>query len=257
MDDQDDIDGVPSQITEIPDYPYVNMEGIGSDYPMWDTFERGVIEPWICEPGSGGNWWFNTDDNTTLPNDAEDIGHDPCDPCNEGFYTIPSENLVPYGYGADGTGLNNAVAFVLDLTDETLNQEFVEFCAQINYELNMESVFIEFSPDWEPGTPMESATWVTYWAHTPGDSYGDDTDGWISLADLTAFDDDNRWLIDEYIGQTVTVRFRLQTDGNGAPVGDGFAVDDVHLKLKYTGEAFFDDIPPQTSIFFDPTTGLV
>lgn len=257
MDDQDDIDDYPSDLVELPDYPYINMEGIGSDHPCWDTFERGFIAPWSCVPSSAGNWWMQSEDNATLPNDEEDIGHDPCEPCNVGWYTIPSENLVPYGYPATGTGINNAIAFMLDLTDETLNQEYVQFCAQINYELDQESVFIEFSPDWEPGTPMESATWVKYWAHTPGDSYGDDTDGWITLEELTKFDDDNRWIIDEYIGEKVAVRFRLQTEGNGAGIGDGFAVDDIHLKLKHTVGAFVDEVPPQTSIFFDPLTGFV
>ena len=240
-----------------PEFPYENTEGIGSNYPLWDTFERGTVEPWSCIPGSAGNWWMNTENEETLPNDAEDIAHDECDPCNIGFYTIPSENLVPYGYPATGTGINNAIAFVLDLTDETLNQNFVEFCAAINYELSQEKAFIEFSPDWEPGTPMESATWVEYWVHTPGDSYGDDTGGWIYLEDLTSFDDDPRWLIDEYIGSKVAVRFRLETAGNGAGIGMGFAIDDVHLKVKYTGEAFVDEVPPQTSIFFNQQTGGV
>lgn len=257
MDDQNDIPNYPSSIVELPDYPYINLEGIGSDHPMWDTFERGDIAPWSCVPGTGGNWWMQSTDNATLPNEAEDIGHDPCDPCNEGWYTIPSENLVPYGYGATGTGINNAIAFVLDLTDPTLNQNYVEFCAAINYDLNKEKAYIEFSVDWEPGTPMESATWVTYWVHTPGDSYGDDTDGWVYLADATGFDDDPRWIIDEYIGNQVAVRFRLETEGNGAGIGEGFAVDDIHLKLKYTGEAFVDTVPPQTSIFFDAQTGQV
>jgi hypothetical protein len=265
MDDSNDIPCYPSCLIELPDYPYQNTKGIGSNYPYWDTFERGTIDPWACVPGSGGNWWMQTWDNHTLPHGyysgadpyIEDIAHDPCEPCNEGFYTIPSEKLVPYGYPATGSPINNALAFILDLTDETLDQNYVEFCAAIDYKLSQEKLYIEFSPDWEPGTPMESATWVEYWCHTPGDSYGDDTGGWIYLADMTDFDDDNRWVIDEYIGQTVAVRFRLQTDGNGAGIGLGLAVDDISLKLKHTGEAFVDEIPPVTSVFFDKDTGLV
>jgi hypothetical protein len=43
----------------------------------------------------------------------------------------------------------------------------------------------------------------------------------------------------------------------GDSVGEGFAVDNVHLKVKHTGEAFADEEPPQTSIYFDEDTAEV
>ena len=260
MDDQDDIDGYPSDLVELPDYPYVNMEGIGSDHPTWDTFERGVLAPWTCEPSEGGQYWMNwvdLTDNSTLPNDASDYYFDMTGECDPGWYTIPSEKLVPWGYNAEGTGMNDAIAFELDLTGETLNQQYIKFCCAMDYDFKEEKAYIEFSPDWEPGTPMESATWTVYWCHTPGDSYGDNTGGWIDLDDFTSFDDDDRWVIEEYAGETVYVRFRLETEGNGAAIGEGWALDDVHLEVKHTGEAFVDNTAPQTSIYFDEVTAKV
>ena len=260
MDDQDDIDGYPSDLVELPDYPYINMEGIGSNYPCWDTFERGVLAPWTCEPGEGGQYWmhwYDLTDTSTLPNGASDYYHDICFDCDPGWYTIPSEKLVPWGYNAEGTGMNDAIAFELDLTGETLNQQYIKFCCAMNYDFIKEKAYIEFSPDWEPGTPMESATWTVYWCHTPGDNYGDSTGGWKVLDDFTTFDDDDRWVIEEYAGEKVYVRFRLETDGSNAAIGEGWALDDIHLKVKHTEIGDVDDEAPQTSIYFDEVTAKV
>jgi hypothetical protein len=107
---------------------------------------------------------------------------------------------------------------------------------------------------------MEDATWVQYWVHTPGDIYGDSTGGWKSLDELCDLGDpvpDERWNIDEYYGEVVWVRFRLETDGNGAAIGEGWAIDDLSLQIKLTGTPFSDDQAPQTNIYFDKDTGTV
>jgi hypothetical protein len=228
--------------------------------PTIETWERGTIAPWICEPGSGGQYWFkwnNRLDNSTLPNGADDYFHDVCG-CTEGWYTIPSVNLVPWGYSSVGTGLNDALAFELDLTDPTLDP-YIKFSAAMNYNFAKEKAYIEFSPDWDGTSPMESATWTTYWCHTPGDEYGDSTGGWKTLDEILydAGHLDDRFIIDEYLGDKVFVRFRLETEGNGAPIGEGWALDYIHLKLKRIGEAFVDEEAPVTSIFFNSETAKV
>jgi hypothetical protein len=224
-----------------------------------ETFERGDIAPWICEPSIGGQYWFHTDDEDTIPSDAgipED--HDPCDECDERPWVIPSVNLVPWGYNGEGTGLDDAMAIEVDLTDPTLDSSYILFDCLMNYNLSKESLFIEISPDWEPGTPMESATWVQYWVHTPGDSYGDNTEGWVALSDITGpIDDDDRWNLDEFAGSVIYIRFRLTTPGNGAAIGEGWAIADLHIGVKHTGAGFVDTEPPVTSIFFNEQTGKV
>jgi hypothetical protein len=228
--------------------------------PTIETWERGTIAPWICEPGEGGqHWmkWSNRFDTSTLPNGESDYYHDVCG-CTEGWYTMPSENLVPWGYGATGTGINNAIAFELDLTDELLDP-YIKFSAAMNYNFVNERAYIEFSPDWDGESSMETATWTVYWCHTPGDEYGDSTGGWMTLDEILAAagHQDDRFVIDEYLGEKVYVRFRLETDGNGAAIGEGWALDDIHLKVKHTGVAFHDDEAPVTSIFFNQETAKV
>ncbi len=225
-----------------------------------EDFEDKDISPWTCQPGEGGQHWIYSEDEATIPNEAEPLPDDPCAECGSGWYTIPSANLVPWGYNQFGTGINNAIAFKLDLTDPVINPNYIKFGASMNYNFANERAYIEFSPDWDGESPMESATWVQYWVHTPGDVYGDDTGGWITLEDLTAKADPHpgqRWNIDEYAGEIVWVRFRLETDGNGAAIGEGWAIDDVHLEIKPTGTEFEDDVAPQTSLFFNEDTAMV
>lgn len=224
-----------------------------------EDWERGMISPWICVPSIGGQFWMRTNDEDTIPSGAGIPGDpDDCDECDERPFTIPSEKLVPWGYSGEGAGLNDAVAFTLDLIDPTLDTSYIVFNVLMNYNLSKESIYIEFSPDWEPGTPMESATWVTYWCHTPDDSYGDNTEGWVPLADITGpIDDDDRWNIAEYAGSVVYVRFRLTTPGNGAAIGEGWAIANMYLEVKHTGIGFIDEDAPQTSIFFDEETARV
>jgi hypothetical protein len=226
-----------------------------------ETWERGEIAPWSCEPVDGGQFWLkwtNFFDNSSLPNDENDIDFDPCIDCGYAWYTIPSENLVPYGYNAEGGPMNNAIAFELDLT-EGLDPNYIVFDCAMNYEFKKERAYIEFSPDWDPETPMESATWVVYWCHTPGDEYGDDTEGWKTLDEILddAGHPDDRFNIDEYAGEKVYVRFRLETDGNGAAIGDGWAIDGIKLRVKRSDITFEDNEPPVTSIFFNAGTAKV
>jgi len=172
---------------------------------------------------------------------------------------MPSANLLPYGYNQWQT-INNAIAFKLDLTDPLLNPNFIIFSCMMNYNLSDESIYIEISPDWDGIAPMESATWITYWAHTKGDGYGDNTKGWMSLEDLTGLVDPfagERWNLDEYAGETVWIRFRLVAAGNGASIGEGWAIDDLKLEFKLTGTVFTDTQAPLTSIYFNEDTATV
>lgn len=226
-----------------------------------ETFERGEFAPWTCEASYGGQYWEKIFDGV-LPDGAMPMDdEDPCDDCTNAIYTIRSENLIPGGYISTGAGLDNAIAFTLDLTgddpDKILGSNYIVLQAMMTYNLVNEKIYIEFSPDWEPGTPMESATWVEYWSHTPGDNYGDSTGGWVTLEDLTGdIDDDNRWNIEEYYGKVVHVRFRLESDGNGAGIGEGWAITNLKLEVKEFPRPPETE-PPVTSIFFDSETAQV
>jgi hypothetical protein len=215
------------------------------DQPVED-FERGVLDPWICDPGIGGNYWKGSIDPDTLPNADDGWDYDECEPCVNGWYVIE-------GYPATGTAINNAQWFELDLTDEQLIYAKFEF--YMDYDLDQETIYVEFSPDWEPGTDMNDATWTAYFIHTPGDNYGDNTGGWVHIDDLVG---DDRFVLEEYLGSMVYVRFRLTTPGNGAGVGAGWAIDGLSLVVKrLEGPVFQDTEAPVTSIFFDGDTGMV
>jgi hypothetical protein len=150
--------------------------------------------------------------------------------------------------------LNDAQWFEIDLEDPLLQFAKLEFV--MDYDLSQEKIFIEFSPDWEPGTDMNEATWITYFCHTPGDSYGDNTGGWVDIQTMVG---DDRFILEEYLGEKVYVRFRLVTDGNGAGVGDGWAIDGLAIAVKRMSgpDDDGDDVPPVTSIFFDSDSGKV
>jgi hypothetical protein len=224
-----------------------------------EDFEDQDISPWTCEAGEGGQHWFKTSDPDTIPNDAEPLEEDVCDECTQGWYAISSVNLVPWGYNQYQT-INNAIAFKLDLTDPMLNPNFIKFGCMMNYNLAKEKIYIEISSDWDGISPMESATWVQYWVHTPGDEYGDSTGGWISLEDLTSLYDPyagERWNLDEFFGDVIWMRFRLEAEGNGVAIGEGWAIDMLSLEYKLTGTAFEDNQAPTTSIYYDKATGTV
>jgi hypothetical protein len=224
-----------------------------------EDFEDQDIAPWICDASAGGGqYWRKTDDAALVPNGVAPLDDDPCDDCASGFYVIPSLNLAADGYGSSAA-VDNAIAFKLDLTNELLNPNLLLFTCMMNYNLVMERAYIEFSLDWDGVEPMEDATWVTYWAHTPGDLYGDSTGGWMSLEDLTALTDPvpmERWNIDEFVGDIVWIRFRLETDG-GAGIGEGWAIDDLYIEFKETGTPFQDLEAPITSFCYDSDTNTV
>jgi hypothetical protein len=224
-----------------------------------EDFEDKDISPWTCTPGVGGQHWMKTHDPALIPNEADPLDDDPCDDCQGGWFVIPSANLAPWGYNGF-TAVDNAIAFKIDLTDPILNPNYILFGCMMNYNFAKETASIEFSLDWDGESSMETATWVPYWVHTPGDAYGDDTGGWMSLEDVTAKVDpfpNERWNIDEYYGEVVWVRFRLQHPGDGKAIGEGWAIDDLFIKYKATGVVWTDEEPPITSLYFDQDTATV
>jgi len=211
-----------------------------------EDFERGYIEPWQCVASVAGNYWKFSQDVSTLPNAAGPYDESLIDPCVNGWHVIE-------GYPDSGTGLNNAQWFEVDLSDPGLQFARLEFV--LDYDLNQESIFVEFSPDWTPGEDMDGATWITYFCHTPGDMYGDNTGGWVGINSLVG---DDRFILEEYLGKVVYVRFRLVTEGNGAGVGAGWAIDGLGLSVKRGDiDPGTDEQDPVTSIFFNSDTGTV
>jgi len=223
-----------------------------------EDFEDQDIAPWTCDTSTGGGqFWRKTSDAALVPNGVAPLDEDPCEDCTSGFYVIPSTNLAADGYGST-VPIDDAIAFKIDLTNPILNPNLILFTCMMNYNLAQETAYIEFSPDWDGVAPMEEATWVAYWTHTPGDEYGDSTGGWVSLEDLTAISDPvpmERWNIDEFYGDVVWVRFRLETAGSG--IGEGWAIDDLYLEFKETGTVFEDTEAPATSFAYDTSTNTV
>jgi hypothetical protein len=181
----------------------------------------------------------------TLINEDEGYDTDDCDDCIDGWYVFEGHT--------SGPSINNAQWIEIDLSDPNLIYAELEFV--MDYSLAKETIYIEFSPDWEPGTDMNDATWTAYFVHTPGDSYGDDLGGWTHIDDIVG---DDRFVIDEYLGNVVYLRFRVVTDGEGAAVGEGWAIDGLTLVVKRL------DVPPETDteapvteIFFNQQTGTV
>jgi hypothetical protein len=231
----------------IPALMWLDPEGDNAmPHGVVEDFERGVLDPWICAQEYGGNYWKYSENPSTLINEDEGYDFDECDDCINGWYVIE-------GYG-DGPSINNAQWIELDLSDPNLIYAELDFV--MDYSLSKETIYIEFSPDWEPGTDMDDATWTAYFVHTPGDNYGNDLGGWTNIDDLVG---DDRFVIDEYLGNVVYLRFRLTTEGNGKAVGDGWAIDGLTLVVKrLEGPVTPDDtVPPGTDIFFNEQTGQI
>jgi hypothetical protein len=211
-----------------------------------EDFERDDIDPWICDPSVGGNFWKRSSNNETLPNAEEGFDSDECEPCINGWYVIE-------GYSKDGTGLNNAYWLEIDLSDPLLVYAELEFA--MDYDLKDEEIYIEFSPDWDPETEdMDEATWTIYWGRTPGSDapFNGNTGGWKNISE---FVDDDRFILEEYLGRVVHMRFRMVTAGNGAPVGAGWAIDGIALVVKRGDTPVFEDTePPVTSFSFNEIT---
>lgn len=217
--------GIDAGLTEAVDI-------VTGDVIFSDDFHRSNIAPWTCVSMVGGNFWRHSSNVADLPNagDFTGVGFEVCK-----------------DYLGTGTGINTATYTKIDLTGDL---EYIEFDCMMDYDFAQESAFIEISANWNPETmPMEDALWVTFWQRTPGDLNPANTGGWLALSDIV---DDDRFVLNQFIGQEIYIRFRLTTPGEGAPVGDGWAIDD--LSYVYKGsfeEEFIDDQPPVTSIFVD------
>jgi hypothetical protein len=215
--------------------------GAGGDYIfgdlLWsDDFERENIAPWQCAKSRGGDYWEHFDTSGFLPDSAD-----------------PAEDYwVCHGYPSHGKGLNNVLFAELDLTaaptfDDITYAELYFKTAWL-MEKDVEA-FIEISADWDGSSPMEDATWVTFWSHE-----GQDETNWLTSRELV---DDDRFVLNQYLGNVIHVRFRYTTPGEGFSTDDfgGWAIDDVGIEFKSV--AFVDEEPPVTSICFDTVTGEV
>jgi len=238
----------------ISDLGYVGVWGLDTHLSLvevtygetiwFDDFERDIISPWTCLHTAGGDYWHHESEPQTTPNGEGDYDYDPCCPCTDGWWEIS-------GYYSYGKGLNDVLWTEIDLTDPLLTYARLHFA--MDYDFVSEEAIIEMSTDWTPDTPMKDATWVPYWHHTPGDSYGDNTGGWVTIDDLVG---DDRFEINQYLGQKVYLRFRLMTPGEGAGVGTGWAIDGFTLEFKKAPE-IPEQVPPVTSLYFDPETAQV
>lgn len=212
---------------------------------IWcDDFERDTIAPWTCLHTAAGDYWHYETEPQTTPNGEGDYDYDPCCPCTRGWWEIS-------GYPSEGKGLNDVLWTTIDLTDPLITYARLHFA--MDYDFVSEEAIIEMSTDWEPGTPMKDATWVPYWHHTPGDRYGDNTGGWVTIDELV---EDDRFEINQYLGSVVYLRFRLVTPGEGAGVGAGWAIDGFTLEFRRMPEPP-DDEAPVTTLYFDPETAEV
>jgi hypothetical protein len=139
---------------------------------------------------------------------------------------------------------------MIDLTEPYYYAEFY-FVSEWDIE-DGTSIFIEFSSDWDGIEDMQDATWVTYWQED-----GASAQAPISSNDLVA---DDRFVINEFLGEQVYVRFRLETTGGGKGASDGFwCLSDKTLifKLGEGPDLPEDDEAPVTNAFFDCDTGKV
>jgi hypothetical protein len=204
---------------------------------IWsDDFERENIAPWQCQKTAAGDYWKYYATSGYLP--------EPADPAEDYW--------VCHGYPGTGKGLNNVLYTELDLTTapafDDLTHAELKFRTAWKMEAGCEA-FIEISTDWDGTSPQEDSTWVTFWHHEGGDNTN-----WLTSAELV---NDDRFVLNQYIGNVIYLRFRYTTPGEGFSVADfhGWAIDDVTIEFK--SEAFEDNEPPVTSICFDTVTGEV
>jgi hypothetical protein len=119
--------------------------------------------------------------------------------------------------------LNNAMYTKLDLTAPELYYAELYFTTEWEIE-DGTTILIEISPDWDGAEPMQDATWVPYWMET-----GPSTQGLISAVDLV---DDDRFIINEFIGEEVYLRFRITTAGEGTGTGGFWCIHDKTIIYK-------------------------
>ena len=148
------------------------------------------------------------------------------------------------------THVNDAMYAMIDLTSPELYYAELFFTTAWDIEAGT-SIYIEISADWDGTEPMQDATWVAYWSED-----GASDQDWISSNDLV---EDDRFIINEFLGETIYLRFRLETTGEGSGVSDGFwCIHDKTLIFK-AGEIPPDqDLePPVTNAYFDCDTAKV
>ena len=185
-----------------------------------DTFDRLTMAPWTCISMTGGNYW----DTTTQ--------------CIS-------------GYPGEGKGLNDAMYTKIDLTDPELTYAEFYFTTEWDMEDGV-CAYIEISPDWDGVSPMQDATWVPFWQEC-----GPSVQGLITSQDLVP---DDRFVINEYLGETIYLRFRYTTPGEGFEADpDGFwCIHEKQIIYKEQGIAPpVDTEPPVTNAFFDCITAKV
>jgi hypothetical protein len=189
---------------------------------MVDNFEGDYVCTWTTEKTVAGDYWeftSDTPDGASLP---------PCDTDGKVWFV--------HDYPGDGLGLNDALDVTIDLTNPELTYADVSFVHFFTIEDGC-SVNIEIAGD--------DMVFDSYYSYT---AVGSETTGaWvpevISLAD--------------YLGQTVTLRFRYTTPGEGfVTYADfGWAVD--CFELIYKEQVYVDELPPVTVACFDEATGTV
>jgi len=199
----------------------------GGDQPIawgdtvWsDDFDRLTIAPWICQSTQAGNYW-------------------------------DTKTQCISGYPLYGKGLNNAMYTKLDFkTNPDLTFVELYFTTEWDIEAGCHA-YIEISPDWDGASPMEDATWVPFW-----EEQGASAQALISSKDLIP---DDRFVLNEYLGEVVYLRFRYTTPGEGAnKISDGFwCVHDKQIIYKTETITIIDTEPPVTNIYFDCITGKV
>jgi hypothetical protein len=208
---------------------------------VWsDDFERENIAPWQCLKTRAGDFWEHyTSDTGYLPSSVTED------------YNGDDDWWVVHGYPSTGPGLNDIIYTELDFTDELITSVQLHFAMAWLIETGCEA-FIEISEDYDEGDPMHDATWIPFW-HMLGD--GSSSGGWLAIEDIV---NDGRFVLNQYLGQKVYLRFRYTTPGEGsfsAAVGHGWAIDGLSLEFK--ADTFEDNEPPVTSIFFNQDTGKV
>jgi len=212
---------------------------IYGDVVWTEDFERDNIAPWQCQKTRAGDFWRHYDNNET--------GYTP-DGAGEA-----EDYWVCHGYPGTGTGLNDVLYTALDLTTapafDDLTYAELTFRTAWLIEAGCEA-FIEISINWDGASPMEDANWVPFW-HMEGASQ---TTDWVDSRDLVV---DQRFVLNQYIGSEIYIRFRYTTPGEGFAISadHGWAIDD--LAITYKSEAFMDEEAPVTSICFDTATGDV
>jgi hypothetical protein len=147
--------------------------------------------------------------------------------------------------------VNNAMYTMIDLTDPELYYAELYFTTEWDIE-DGTNIFIEISPDWDGIEPMQDATWVAYWSEE-----GASAQALISSEELV---EDDRFIINEFLGETIYLRFRLETSGEGKGVSEGFwCIHDKSLIIKIGDgpEPEEDNEPPVTNAYFDCDTAKV